>query len=323
MKGIHSGQAVAARSIGGLVLLALAGTAAAQPYSQDFEGLSASTTGVSLTMPPQDAFYIPPVAGSTDTFAFTYAGNTLNFAANPFGGDHFAASNLVTARAQRDMTWPVSRMSFYYDFAAQNNGTQVNNIGSFSAQPHIVPVTHRTFIILANYAVPAVPGKYNINYIGFDGAGTIDPGVGRLLWTDLDVNTWYRLVTHVDFSTNQITKVAVTNLTTGARADASPVGLYLGGGSAPAVPLPTGFRMFNNQVSNASGYDNVTFCECACNYDTLTGVGVCDIFDFLGFQNRFDAADACACNRDTSTGVDVCDIFDFLDFQNGYDAGCP
>jgi hypothetical protein len=62
---------------------------------------------------------------------------------------------------------------------------------------------------------------------------------------------------------------------------------------------------------------------CYPDCDTTTGVGVLDIFDFLCFQNRFDAGSSYACDCDTSTGVGVCDIFDFLCFQNAFDAGCP
>jgi hypothetical protein len=62
---------------------------------------------------------------------------------------------------------------------------------------------------------------------------------------------------------------------------------------------------------------------CYPDCDTSTGVGVLDIFDFLCFQNRYDAGAPYACDCDTSTGVGVCDIFDFLCFQNAYEAGCP
>jgi hypothetical protein len=67
----------------------------------------------------------------------------------------------------------------------------------------------------------------------------------------------------------------------------------------------------------------VTSCPCACNVDTSTGPGVCDIFDFLGFQNGFVAGDPCMCDVDVSTGPGVCDIFDFLAFQNQFVGGCP
>jgi PQQ-like domain len=64
-------------------------------------------------------------------------------------------------------------------------------------------------------------------------------------------------------------------------------------------------------------------CPCACAFDTTTGVGVCDIFDFLAFQNSFVTGEPCACDIDTSTGPAICDIFDFLAFQNQFVGGCP
>jgi hypothetical protein len=63
--------------------------------------------------------------------------------------------------------------------------------------------------------------------------------------------------------------------------------------------------------------------ECYADCDTSTGPGVLDIFDFLCFQNRFDAGEPYACDCDTSSGPGVCDIFDFLCFQNAFAAGCP
>ena len=62
---------------------------------------------------------------------------------------------------------------------------------------------------------------------------------------------------------------------------------------------------------------------CYADCDTSTGIGVLDIFDFLCFQNRYDAGSPYACDCDTSTGVGVCDIFDFICFQNAFAAGCP
>ncbi len=49
----------------------------------------------------------------------------------------------------------------------------------------------------------------------------------------------------------------------------------------------------------------------------LTGDGVLDLFDFLAFQNAFDAADPLA----DFDGNCTLDIFDFLAFQNAFDAG--
>ena len=71
--------------------------------------------------------------------------------------------------------------------------------------------------------------------------------------------------------------------------------------------------------------DFVSFWEIAgdcggggCRAD-LDGDGVLTLFDFLAFQNAFDAGDLIA----DFDGDGVLTIFDFLTFQNEFDAGCP
>ncbi|UYV12715.1 MAG: hypothetical protein NCW75_00140 [Phycisphaera sp.] len=56
----------------------------------------------------------------------------------------------------------------------------------------------------------------------------------------------------------------------------------------------------------------------ACDAD-LDGDGVLTLFDFLEFQNRFDAGDPIA----DFDGDGELTLFDFLEFQNAFDAGCP
>ena len=58
---------------------------------------------------------------------------------------------------------------------------------------------------------------------------------------------------------------------------------------------------------------------CYADCDTSTGAGTLDLFDF---QDAFVAGESYACDCDTSTGP-VCDLFDFLCFQNAFVAGCP
>ena len=58
-------------------------------------------------------------------------------------------------------------------------------------------------------------------------------------------------------------------------------------------------------------------CPCACDFDPDP---LCDIFDFLAFQNLFVGGDPCACLMDPDP---LCDIFDFLAFQNEFVRGCP
>ena len=61
---------------------------------------------------------------------------------------------------------------------------------------------------------------------------------------------------------------------------------------------------------------------CYADFDSSTGVGVLDIFDYLAFQQSFLERDPSACDCDTSTGSGVCDIFDFICFQAAFTAGC-
>ncbi|MEO1009539.1 MAG: GC-type dockerin domain-anchored protein [Planctomycetota bacterium] len=56
--------------------------------------------------------------------------------------------------------------------------------------------------------------------------------------------------------------------------------------------------------------------ECPADFD---GDGELTIFDFLAFQNAFDAGDLAA----DFDGDGSLTIFDFLEFQNQFDAGCP
>ncbi|MEQ9097420.1 MAG: GC-type dockerin domain-anchored protein [Phycisphaerales bacterium] len=59
----------------------------------------------------------------------------------------------------------------------------------------------------------------------------------------------------------------------------------------------------------------LTEADCYADFD---GDGELTIFDFLAFQNAFDAGDSAAdCDADGSLT-----LFDFLCFQNAFDAGC-
>lgn len=64
-------------------------------------------------------------------------------------------------------------------------------------------------------------------------------------------------------------------------------------------------------------------CLSACCYGHTGGGGppVCNIFNFLSFQDAWIAGETCAINMDTSTGIDVGDVFDFLAFQREFISG--
>jgi hypothetical protein len=67
-----------------------------------------------------------------------------------------------------------------------------------------------------------------------------------------------------------------------------------------------------------SDFETPISLEAACRAD-IDGDGSLTIFDFLGFQNLFDAGDIAA----DFDGDGSLTLFDFLAFQNEFDAGCP
>ena len=79
----------------------------------------------------------------------------------------------------------------------------------------------------------------------------------------------------------------------------------------------------NNTDRDAGGFvigqflrDDGPADDCYADFD---GDGTLTIFDFLAYQNAFDAGDRAADCDDDGTLT----IFDFLCFQNEFDAGCP
>ena len=79
-----------------------------------------------------------------------------------------------------------------------------------------------------------------------------------------------------------------------------------------------GFFTKENALSPILGYSpRLELTVIAVDDADLTGDGSLDIFDFLAFQNAFDAGNPLA----DFDGNCVLDIFDFLAFQNAFDAG--
>jgi hypothetical protein len=75
---------------------------------------------------------------------------------------------------------------------------------------------------------------------------------------------------------------------------------------------------WNGPFTGAPGRRPIMFYSADACYADLDGDGDLTIFDFLEFQNLFDAGDPAAdCDEDGGLT-----IFDFLCFQNAFDAGC-
>jgi hypothetical protein len=67
-----------------------------------------------------------------------------------------------------------------------------------------------------------------------------------------------------------------------------------------------------------SDFETPISLDAACRAD-IDGDGALTLFDFLGFQNAFDAGDLAVADFD---GDGSLTLFDFLAFQNEFDAGC-
>lgn len=241
-------------------------------FSTGFESppYNGSTGGTLLT--GQDGWHLPPA--SVDFNVFTYAGNTHGVVANPTGGAQFAAglsAGTTFARGQHNVDMSSTDVwSFTSDVLGMYTGTlpTAQNLGSLSSQLYdgtTYNLAHRSFIALAVWDDVATAASWSVQYNVFNAAGTatnnLSPGPA---WTNLSPNHWYREETRVDFSTNQVIFLAITDLATNVTTTFSPTGWYLNGGSAPAGTLlrPNGVRMFGGGAAgNLFAFDNLSVPE--------------------------------------------------------------
>jgi hypothetical protein len=312
----------------GVGLLAC-GTAAAQ-YASDFEALTGSPDGTVMT--GQDAYYIPAGTTSVDYFVYTYAGNPFGFPDNPGGGgEQFVAGTgpadgTTFARAQRDIDWGSGVVAVTYDVAAlwmddpnDPNDATANNIGSLSVQPYTDPATSAGYLHLFSYVVEGEE-PWQALYMMYDAVGTVDAQPGREPgpeWVNLELLTWYRFGTVVDFEINQVIEVSITNLHTGASAtvDTSADGWYLGGGTV-GLADPTGFRFFSggNEASNTLAWDNISIgpagVECVGDIDGDGDTDLSDLAALLASYNKCtgDPGFEPAADYDDSGCVDLSDL---------------
>ncbi len=305
-------------------VLGAGGAAAGQAYSTGFEapGFSGSAAGELLT--GQDGWY-NPVGGSTDCRVFTYAGNTYGFATNPTGGGQFVAGRsfggAAPARAQRDAPFAGGSWTAAWDVAVRYDGVlpSAPNLGSYSLQP--LP-GGRSWQTLYNWFNVATAATWRCTFIVYDAAGMeISPPLGVLpgaAWDGLAPNTWYRMSVTWSFADNRISSVWITNLATGATTTNQPAGWYLGGGAAPALPMPAAYRLFTGgAIGNIVAWDNFSLGP-SC-YPDCNASGSLTVADFVCFQSKFVAGDPYAdCNASGTLTVG-----DFVCFQSQFVAGCP
>jgi len=250
----------AATSLAFIGILALPLLASAQ-YTQDFEGLVGSPSGVILT--GQDGYYLPNATGDTDFKVYTYSGNTLGIVQNPEGGAQFIAGTgpgdgLTYARAQRNVTFGFGVWDLWYDFCGIYTGAPpgTNNIGSFSMRQS----TNTVHINLFTWVDPNNPVAINSTYVYYDANNVQSPIPGTPPgpeWANMNPNHWYRCRTTVDMDQNLIIEVGIRDLTGGTEAVYNPTGWYLYGGANP-LNLPDAIRWFGGGggPGNTTAWDN-------------------------------------------------------------------
>ena len=279
----------------GIALLAC-GVASAQ-FTAEFEPPTYSGSADGTILTGQDLFYLP-TAESVDFLVYTYADNALGIPDNPAGGGtQFAAGTgpgdaLNYARGERveDGTWGdmMGQWTASFDVAAIYLGElpSAQNLGSWSTQPDPDPLnpTKAGFIALAQWTDPATAATWDANYLNYDAAGAyVYPAVAAdPAFQGLATNHWYRWSTTVDFDTNMIVSISITDLLTGTTATEEPVDWYLGGGATGGLPGPTGFRLFagaSAAYGNTLAFDNIVITPAGGCVGDIDGDGVTDLSD--------------------------------------------
>lgn len=265
----------------GSAVVALAGVATVQAqYVSGFEAPTYAGSASGTVLTGQDGYYIPAGTTSVDQLVYTYAGNTLGIPTNPNGGSQFVAGTgpggSTFCRGQRDLAWGTGSWTYSYDILVKYVGTlpSAQNVGSNSSQP--LP-GGQVFIALNTWTDPLTAATWDADYIKYDPANNQQqvkvPDTG---FQNLAVDHWYRRSTTMDFATNRITSVSITDLTTNTTVTYAPADWYLEGGAAGGRPTPTGHRLFagGSTAGNTVAWDNVSIAPTVTG-PTLDVTGAC------------------------------------------------
>ncbi len=225
--------------------------------SPDYSG---SAIGTPLT---GQQTWINPIPAGADMHVYMQAGNALNIPANPVGGGQILAGRRagpgLSARAARDfhITGP-AQWTVAIDMLGMFDGTlpALEDLGNVGLSNHRNARGFRARLVWDD---PNTAESYSIIYDVFDASGTevaVSPGPE---FEQLEAGTWYRLTTAIDYATNQITAVAITDLETFTHAIVSPPDWYMLGGSSPSGPRASTFFIATTGGSGkVSGEGNIT-----------------------------------------------------------------
>jgi hypothetical protein len=289
--------------------------------------------------------WFKPVITSLDEAIFTYAGNALGLPANPTGGTQFLGGKNTGAFARAQQNFNFSTQNAWtvsYDMAGAHFGTKppFSNLSSVSLQPS--GNANRYISIVDAWDHANVADTYSLYYfangdwVNHDANGTnqnltaINPVTvaGKLAnWAGLAVNHWYRVSTSFDFTSNAVTSVSITDLTTSTTATARTAGWFLQGGAAPGAGFtkPTAFRCFvggndpatgNQAPGNIAGWDNFDIEPATAASDLITISGKVTITSDPNVKGEFVYIEL----RPTD-GSDAVQGFTFLQADGSYNLG--
>lgn len=258
---------------------------------EDFEGHAASGAGVPTA--GQNGWYVPAVASTLDTNAYTYAGNGLLLPPHPTGGGLNFDGGTNTGGAANLRTQHVLGIPPYtgvwsaqFDICVDYLGPTfpaVQNIGSFSLQPS---TTNKSFVALATWSTPipaaGPPTGWTLDWIFFDAATGLTqiqattgnaalgyPAGGTAIpdcFKNLRLRNWYRVKAWWDWGTNALMRISIKDLSGGwlGAINLPQTGvpqwcLYGGLNNVAAAPDPTDVRFFvgGTTYGNTAGYDNL------------------------------------------------------------------
>jgi hypothetical protein len=252
--------------------LASLSSLAAQGYSTDFETFMATSAGTACA--GQDGFYVPAVAGSIDGAIYTYTGNPLGLAANPFGGVNFwggvSQGGTAFARSQRALTLPSGLIHVEFDVACNFVGTltPTQNIGSISFQPS---ATNAHVNLLARWtSLVLPPTSWSADYVlGPSPTAGVQTTFPDPAFNNLALGVWYRWGVTVDLVAGVYVDFSIRDATTFLTTYYVPPtpwalpGQGLGAGA-------TDFRLFagGTNAGNVFAVDNVVITY-GSNYTTF------------------------------------------------------
>ena len=337
-------------------LLSCAGVASAQ-YADNFDGRTpGSLVG--------QGGYFQPVAGSND---FQVVGwndpLAFNVNPNPGGGTQTAVgtgfgSAATFARTQQFANWSGGDVytlcvDVWADYQG-DPGLHASNVGSLSMQPFgATPYTcqgiNTLFYFITDGDITSnIAVAWNVHLAdGTDIGGFWNPDEIAGSWPNgpfstIALRNWYRISYVVNFATNTVDKLAITDLQTGISSVFVTAGTTAaiggdgdwnmagGAGNATGLPRPDQFRMFTGGQGNGNvmAYDNLTIslgdnlcADAPCPSADFNADGFTDFFDYGDYVTCFEGACAPGQNADFNADGFV-DFFDYSDFVYAFE-GCP